>query len=86
MSPTIYRELSGTLGSSFPTSPFPASDRHLIYEYATYQELALLRTTHLIPLSNTSAAMDPLMIPQVAESARQTRARQGNAWEDRFSS
>jgi hypothetical protein len=50
------------------------------------KELTLLRTTHLIPLSNTSAAMGPLMIPQVTESVCQTRARQGNAWEDRFSS
>ena len=34
MSPTIYPEL----WSSFPTSPYLASDRHL-YEYATYRDL-----------------------------------------------
>jgi len=74
-----------------PTSPDNAETgkvdfKFLVIRLIRWKELTLLRTAHLIPLSNTSAAMDPLMIPQVAESARQTRARQGNAWEDRFSS
>ena len=68
----------------------PESGGHPAERAASHEmamgELTLLRTTHLIPLSNTYAAIDPLMIPLVAESARQTRARQGNAWENRLSS